>query len=163
MGRVPIVNTSTSLAQLPDLLTRESTQCDLLAQNIVQERDAIKRMALSEFLSINQSRVTILESLHRLKEEFDLLVEDLANTYQVPMSDRTVTEILHRAQSPQTEIILQQYERLAERVRAVKQDIAANQVLIHKISIQNPVLGSISICRRRSSDGRGDDRWDLVH
>ena len=133
MGRVPIVNTSTSLAQLPDILTRESTQCDLLAQNIVQEREAIKRMALSEFLSINQFRVTILESLHRLKEEFDLLIEDLANTYQVPMSNRTVTEILHRAQSPQAGVILQQYERLAEKVRAVKQDIGVNQILINNV------------------------------
>jgi hypothetical protein len=128
-----MVNTSASLEQLPHILARESAQCDLLAQNIVQERDAIKRMALSEFLSINQSRISILESLHSLKDELDLLLDDLANTYQVPLSDRTVTEILHRAQSPQTEIILQQYERLEERVRAVKQDIGVNQILINNV------------------------------
>ena len=133
MGRFLIVNASISLDPLPDILTRESTQCDLLAQNIAQERDAIKRMALNEFLSINQSRVLILESLHRLKEEFDLLVDELANTYQVPLSNRTVTEILYRSQSPQAGVILQQYEHLAEKVRAVKQDIGVNQILINNV------------------------------
>ncbi len=151
MGRFPIVNASISLAQLSQILTRESAHCDLLAQNIVQERDAIKRMALSEFLAINQSRVSILESLHQLKDELDRLLDDLANTYQVPVSNRTVTEILHRVQSPEAGMILQQYERLAEKVRAVKQDIAANQVLIH--SVQSFLLRAIDAHRQALPDG----------
>lgn len=89
-------------------------------------------MALGEFLSINQSRISILESLHQLKDELDRLLDDLANTYQVPLSNRTVTEILHRVQSAQAGVILEQYEH-AEKIRAVKQDIAANQVLIHSV------------------------------
>jgi hypothetical protein len=133
MGRFSIVNASISLDQLTHVLTRESDQCDLLAQNIVHERDAIKRMALSEFLSINQSRISILESLHRLKGERDTLLDDLAQAYQVPQPSRTIPEILHRAQSPQAGMILQQYERLAEKVRTVKQDIAVNQVLINNV------------------------------
>jgi hypothetical protein len=133
MGRFPIVNDPISLDQLTHILARESDQCDLLAQNIVQERDAIKRMALGEFLSINQSRISILESLHHLKDELDLLLDNLANVYQVPQSNRTVTEILHQAQSPQAGAILQQYEKLAEKVRAVKQDIGVNQILINNV------------------------------
>jgi FlgN protein len=145
-GQVPIVNASISLEQLPHILARESAHCDLLAQNIVQEREAIKRMALGEFLAINQSRISILESLHQLKTELDLLLDELANTYQVPLSNRTVTEILHRVQSPQAGIILAQYERLADKVRAVKQDIAANQVLIH--SVQSFLLRALDAHRQ---------------
>ncbi|MFO0698023.1 MAG: flagellar export chaperone FlgN [Nitrospira sp.] len=128
-----MLNTSTPLDQLNHILTREFHQCDLLAQNIVQERDAIKRMALPEFLSINQVRVGILECLGALKEEFDDCVTTLATIYQVPEANRTVTEILHRVQSPQGGVILQQYERLAEKVRAVKQDIQVNQILINHV------------------------------
>lgn len=150
-GQVPTVNASISLSQLPHILARESAHCDLLAQNIVQERDAIKRMALGEFLSINQSRISILESLHQLKDELDLLLDDLANTYQVPLSNRTVTEILHRVQSAQAGVILEQYERLAEKIRAVKQDIAANQVLIH--SVQSFLFRALEAHRQSLPDG----------
>lgn len=150
-GQVPIVNASISLEQLPHILARESAHCDLLTQNIVQERDAIKRMALSEFLSINQSRISILESLHRLKDELDLLLDDLAHTYQVPLSNRTLTDILHRVQSPQARVILAQYERLAAKVRAVKQDIAANQVLIH--SVQSFLFRALEAHRQSLPEG----------
>jgi predicted transcriptional regulator len=151
MGRFPIVNSSTSFAQLLHILDRESAHCDLLAQNIVRERDAIKRMALSEFLSINQSRMAILESLHQLRDELDLRLDDLANTYQVPRSNRTVTEILHRAQCPQAGTMLQQYERLAEKVRTVKQDIAANQVLIQ--GVQSFLLRALEAHRQSLPEG----------
>ena len=151
MGRFPIVNASISLDQLTHVLTRESDQCDLFAQNIVHERDAIKRMALSEFLSINQSRISILESLHRLKGERDTLLDDLAQTYQLPPSSRTVPEILHRAQGPQAGMILQQYERLAEKVRAVKQDIAVNQVLIN--NVQSFLLRAMEVHRQSLPPG----------
>ncbi|HBR49334.1 MAG TPA: hypothetical protein DEA71_04540 [Nitrospira sp.] len=150
-GQVPIVNASISLEQLPLILARESAHCDLLAQNIVQERDAIKRMALGDFLSINQSRISILESLHQLKDELDLLLDDLAHTYQVPLSNRTLTDILHRVQSPQAEVILAQYERLAEKVRAVKQDIAVNQVLIH--SVQSFLVRALESHRQALPEG----------
>lgn len=133
MGRFPIVNDSISFDQLSHILARESDQCDLLAQNIIQERDAIKRMALSEFLGISQSRSSILESLHHLKDELDLLLNNLPNIHQIPQSNRTVTEILHRAQGPQAGAILQQYGKLAEKVRAVKQDIGVNQILINNV------------------------------
>lgn len=135
MGRLSIVNASISFDQLTHILTRESVQCDLLAQNIVQEREAIKRMALPDFVSINQSRIIILESLHSLKGELDSLLNDLAQAYRVPESSRTLTEILRRAQCPQGAGILQQYERLAEKVRAVKQDIAVNQLLIKNVQM----------------------------
>jgi FlgN protein len=133
MGRLSIVNTSISLDQLTHILTRESVQCDLLSQNITQEREAIKGMALQEFVSINQSRISILECLHSLKEELDGLLERLAVAYHVPESGQTLTEILRRTQSPQARFILEQYERLAEKVRAVKHDIAVNQVLIKNV------------------------------
>jgi len=133
MGRLSIVNISGSLDQLIDLLARESAQCELLAQNIRHERDAIKRMALHEFISINQSRVSILESLNGLKEAFDAFVRDLATAYGVPEAGRTLTNILQRTKSPQAQAILQQYERLAAQVRTVQQDIAVNQVLVNNI------------------------------
>ena len=133
MGRLSIVNTSISLDQLTHLLTRESVQCDLLSQNITQEREAIKCMALQKFVSINQSRISILECLHSLKEELDSLLEGLAVAYHLPEAGRTLTEILRRTHSPQAAFILEQYEQLAEKVRAVKHDIAVNQVLIKNV------------------------------
>ena len=133
MGRLSIVNISGSLDQVLDLIARESAQCELLAQNIRHERDAIKRMALDEFISINQARVSILESLSGLKEEFDAFVRELASTQDVPETGRTLTHILQRMKNPQAHAILQQYEQLAEQVRAVQQDIAVNQVLVKNI------------------------------
>jgi hypothetical protein len=133
MGRLSIVNVSGSLDQLIDLLARESAQCELLTQNIRQERDAIKRMALHEFISINQARVSIIESLSGLKEEFDAFVRDLAASHDVPETGRTLTNILQRMKSPRTQAILQQYERHAARVRTVQQDIGVNQVLVKNI------------------------------
>lgn len=127
------MNASISLDQLTHILTRESVQCDLLSQNIIQEREAIKCMALQDFVWINQSRMSILECFHSLKEELDGLLERLAVAYHVPEAGRTLTEILRRTQSPQAGIILEQYERLAEKVRTVKHDIAVNQVLIKNV------------------------------
>ena len=124
------MNASIFLEQLTHILTRESVQCDLLSQNITQERDAIKRMTLHEFVSINQSRLSILECLGGLKEDLDACVDQLAATYHVPEGRRTLTEILARTGSPQAGAILQQYERLAKKVREVKQDIEVNQLLI---------------------------------
>lgn len=128
-----MLNTSTPLDRLSHILTSESHQCDLLAQNIVEEREAIKRMALHEFLSINQTRVGILECLGALKEEFDECVRTLATTYQVPEANRTLTDVLHRSEGPGGEAVLRQYERLAEKARALKQDIAVNQLLIQNV------------------------------
>lgn len=130
MGRLPTVNASVSLDPLTQILTRESLQCDLLARNIVQERDAIKRMALHEFVSINQSRLSILECLHSLKEDLDAFVDHLAAAYCVPEDRRTLAEIVYRTGNPQAGVILEQYEGLAKKVRAVKQDIEVNQLLI---------------------------------
>ncbi|MGZ8374648.1 MAG: flagellar export chaperone FlgN [Nitrospira sp.] len=127
------MNASISLDQLTHILTRESVQCDLLSQNIIQEREAIKYMALQDFVLINQSRISILECFHSLKEELDGLLERLAVAYHVPEAGRTLTEILRRTQSSQAGIILEQYERLAEKVRTVKHDIAVNQVLIKNV------------------------------
>lgn len=127
------MNATIALDQLSQILTRESIQCDLLVQNIVQERDVIKRMALSEFVSINQARIAIIEGLGNLKEELDAFVREFGAAYSVSQASRTITEILHRVQSPQAGVVLQQYERLAEKARAMKQEISVNQLLIKNI------------------------------
>ncbi|MDF0652013.1 MAG: flagellar export chaperone FlgN [Nitrospira sp.] len=124
------MNASIFLDELTNILTREFVQCDSLAQNIVREREAIKRLALQEFVSINQSRIAILDCLHSLKEELDTVLDRLAIACHVPEAGRTLTEILPRTHSPQAGEILQQYERLADKARAVKHDIAVNQLLI---------------------------------
>lgn len=130
MGRLSIVNASISLDPLTQILARESIQCELLAQNIVQEREAIKRMALYEFVSINQSRLSILECLRCLKQDLDGFVDQLAAASHVPEDRRTLTEMLYRTGNPQAGVILEQYEGLAKKVRKVKQDIEVNQLLI---------------------------------
>jgi FlgN protein len=156
MGRLSIVNASISLDQLTHILTRESVQCDLLSQTITQEREAIKCMALQDFISINQSRISILECFHSLKEELDSLLERLAVACHVPEAGRTLTEILRRTQSPQAGIILEQYERLAEKVRTVKHDIAVNQVLIK--SVQSFLIRAMEAHRQPPP---GDDLYTV--
>jgi hypothetical protein len=128
-----MVNASISLDELTQVLTRESVQCDLLAQNIVHERDAITGMALERFVSINQSRMSILECLHGLKQELDGVLDRLAVAYLVPEDGRTLTEILRRTQHPRAGIILEQYERLADKARSLKHDIEVNQLLIKNV------------------------------
>lgn len=151
MGRLPIVNASISLDELTDILTRESVQCDLLSQNIVQEREAIKDMALKKFVSINQSRIVILECLRRLKGELDDILDRLAAVHHVPEGGRTLAEILRRTQSPQAGIILHQYEQLAVKVRTVKQDIAVNQLLIK--NVQSFLVRAMEAHRPPSPEG----------
>jgi uncharacterized membrane protein YheB (UPF0754 family) len=124
MGRLSIVKDSRLLEQVLHLLNRESAQCDLLAHNILQERDAIKRMALHEFIAINQTRI---------KEELDGLVRDLSAAHGLPEIGRTLPDILQRIKSSQALAGLELYERLADRVRAVQQDIAVNQLLVKNI------------------------------
>lgn len=150
MGRLSIVNVSHCLDQLIHLLTRESAQCELLAQNIFQERDAIKRMAPQEFVSINQSRISILECLSGLKEEFDAFMRDLAAAHGLPETGRTLADILLRMKNPQAQAILQQYERLADRVRTVQQDIAVSQVLVK--NIQSFIVRALEAHRQPASE-----------
>lgn len=121
------------LEQVLHLLNRESAQCDLLAHNILLERDAIKRMALHEFIAINQSRISILECLSGLKEQFDWLVRDLSTSHGLPDTGRTLPDILQSIKSSQAFAGLELYERLADRVRAVQRDIAVNQLLVKNI------------------------------
>lgn len=128
-----MVNGFTFLDQLRDLLHCEFAQCELLAKNILQERDAIRRMALHEFVSVNQSRVALLERLSGLKDEFDSVVRDLAAVCGVSETARTLTDVLQLTHSPQMADLIRQYEKLAERARAVKQDIAINQLLVKNI------------------------------
>ena len=133
MGRLSIVKDSRLLEQVLHLLSRESAQCDLLAHNILQERDAIKRMALHEFIAINQTRISILECLSGLKEEFDGLVRDLSAAHGLPDTGRTLPDILQGIKSSQALAGLELYERLADRVRAVQRDITVNQLLVKNV------------------------------
>lgn len=133
MGRLSIVNDSRPLEQVIQLLDRESAQCELLAQNMLQEREAIKQMALHEFVAINQSRMAILERLSGLKEEFDASVRALPAAYGLPETGRALPDLLQRMKTPQAQAALERYERLADRVRTVQQDIAVNQLLVKNI------------------------------
>lgn len=150
MGRLSIVKDSRPLEQLIHLLGRESAQCELLAQNILQERDAIKRMALHGFVAINQTRISILECLSGLKEEFDAFVRDLPAVHGLPETGRTLPDILQRIESPQALAILEQYERLADRVRTVQQDIAVNQLLVK--NIQSFIIRALEAHRQPASE-----------
>ena len=151
------MHASISLDQLTHIITREFVQCELLAHNIVQEREAIKRLALQEFVSINQSRVSILECLGSLKEEWEVVLDQLAVAYHVPEAGRTLTEILRRTHSPQAGFILEQYERLADRVRAVKHDIEVNQLLIQ--NAQSFLVRAMEAHRQPST---GDDFYTVL-
>jgi hypothetical protein len=133
MGRLSIVNDLRLLDQLLHLLGRESEQCEFLSQNILLEREAIRRMALHEFVAINQTRISILERLSGLKEEFDAFARNLPAAYGLPETGRTVPDVLRRVKAPQAQAALERYERLADRVRTVQQDIAVNQLLIKNI------------------------------
>ncbi len=150
MGRLSIVKDSRPLEQLIHLLGRESAQCELLAQNILHERDAIKRMALHEFVEINQARISILECLSGLKEEFDALVQDLPAAHALPETGGTLPDILQQIKSPRALAILEQYERLADRVRAVQRDIAVNQLLIQ--NIQSFIVRALEAHRQPTSE-----------
>lgn len=150
MGRLSIVKDSRLLEQVLHLLTCESAQCELLAQNILHERDAIKRMALHEFVAINQTRISILECLSGLKEEFDALVQDLLAAHGLPERGRTLPDLLQRIKSPRALALLEQYERLADRVRAVQRDIAVNQLLVQ--NIQSFIVRALEAHRQPASE-----------
>lgn len=145
------MNDSRLLDQLLHLLGRESAQCELLARSILQERDAMKRMALHEFVAINHTRMSILERLSGLKEEFDALVRDLPAAHGLPETGRTLPDVLQRMKTPQAQAVLERYERLADRVRVVQQDIAVNQLLVK--NIQSFIVRALEAHRQPDPEG----------
>lgn len=144
------MNVSISLDELTDILARESVQCDRLAHNIVQEREAIKGMALQNFITINQARISILECLQGLKEELDGVLDRLAVAHHVPGTERTFTQVLHRIHAPQAHVVLQQYERLAEKARSVTHDLAINQMLI--TNVQSFLVRAMEVYRQPAQE-----------
>jgi DNA-binding transcriptional regulator YbjK len=153
MGRLSIVNDSRLLDQFLHLLGRESEQCELLAQNILQERDVIKHMSLHEFVAINQTRMSILERLSGLKEEFDALVRDLSAAYSLPETGRALPDLLQRMKTSQAHAALERYERLADRVRTVQHDIAVNQLLVK--NIQSFIVRALEAHRHPGPESEG--------
>ncbi len=153
MGRLSIVNDSRLLDQLLQLLGRESEQCELLAQNILQEREAIRRMVLHEFIAINQTRMSILERLSGLKEEFDAFVRTLPAAYGLPETGRALPDVLRRMKTPQAQAALERYERLADQVRTVQQDIAVNGLLVK--NIQSFIVRALEAHRQPGPDSDG--------
>ena len=111
----------------------------------------MKRMALHEFVAINHTRMSILERLSGLKEEFDALVRDLPAAHGLPETGRTLPDVLQRMKTPQAQAVLERYERLADRVRVVQQDIAVNQLLVK--NIQSFIVRALEAHRQPDPEG----------
>ncbi|BCA54789.1 protein of unknown function, FlgN-like domain [Nitrospira sp. KM1] len=124
---------SAVLPQLADILSREESACELLLATLREERSAIQRLAVSEFTSINERRLGILASLETLDTERQRFAGQVSASWGLPPAAVTLQTILEQMKSASVPGLDERYARLAERLRAIREEIALNSTLIDNI------------------------------
>lgn len=121
------------LAPLTDILIREEEACDRLLATLHQERTAIRRLKIDDFVTINEDRGSILESLERLEAERRHAMRDISRSWNLPEEALTLQRIVERLKSSGTSGLDERYARLARKLRVVREEIAFNAKLIEAI------------------------------
>jgi len=132
-------NTSSAAAAILDILTREEAHCDLLNQTLHQERNALRRLSVSEFPTLNEQRLKDLQGFQSLESERMAVVHRFADAWGLPRATVTLQAIIDRLDQREKQNVERCHERLAKKVRALRQDTAVNGLL---------VAGIQTLCRK---------------
>ena len=131
--------TASAAASILDILTREEAHCDLLSQTLQQERNALRRLSVAEFPTLNEQRLKDLQQFQALEVERAAVVNHLADIWRLPRETMTLQVIIDRLDQRDKRDVEQCHERLTAKVRLLRQDTAVNAVL---------VAGIQTLCRK---------------
>jgi FlgN protein len=115
------------------LLEREEEACRALLDTVHQERAAIRMLAVTEFHSINCRRLAVLESLQRLTDERQSLVQKFAGEQGLSHSPVSLHDVLDRIGDPTAGPLRVRYNGYMATAKVVRQEIAHNVTLIEGI------------------------------
>ena len=132
-------NTASTTAAILDILTREAAHCDLLNHTLQQERSALRQLSLAEFPSLNEQRLKDLQGFQALESEREAVVHRCADAWGLPRATVTLQAIIDRLNQPDRREVERCHERLAAKVRALRQETAVNELL---------VAGIQTLCRK---------------
>lgn len=132
-------NTASAATSLLDILTREEAHCDLFHQTLQQERNALRRLSVAEFPALNEQRVKNLQEFELLESEREAVVKNYSDALGLPRATVTLQAIIDRLDPQDKRAVERCHERLAAKVRALRQDTAVNALL---------VAGIQTLCRK---------------
>jgi flagellar biosynthesis/type III secretory pathway chaperone len=132
-------NTASAATSILDIFTREEAHCDLLYQTLQQERNAIRRLSVTEFPTLNEQRLSNLQQLQSLESERAAVVNRFADAWGLPRTTVTLQAIIDRLDLGDKQNVERCHERLAEKVRVLRQETAVNGML---------VAGIQTLCRK---------------
>ena len=115
------------------LLEQEEEACQALLDTVHQERAAIHTLAVTEFHAINCRRLAVLESLQRLTEERQPLVQRFAGEQGVSGPTGSLHEVLDRVGGATAGIVRARYHSYMAIAKLVREEIAHNVTLIEGI------------------------------
>lgn len=122
-----------TIINLCRLLEREEEACQTLLDTVHQERAAIRTLAVTEFHSINCRRLAVLESLQRLTDERQSLVQRFAGEQGLSGPTVSLHDVLDRVGDATAGALRAQYNGYVATAKLVRQEIAHNVTLIEGI------------------------------
>jgi flagellar biosynthesis/type III secretory pathway chaperone len=122
-----------AITQLCRLLHQEEAACHQLLETVQAERAAIRTLAITEFHSINCSRLSILESLQSLANEREHLVQEVVAHYGLPSVTTSIQDLIDQVRSAASDDLREGYRSYMTVAKTVRDEIKQNVVLIEGI------------------------------
>jgi len=121
----------TDLQQLDHILRREEAQCDALARNIQQERQALRTLKLTDMAEVNHQRAGLLDELLLLEAERTAWVARLADRWNLAPSAISLSVILERFDANEAQRVETLYTGMAGKIRALRHEISVNAGILN--------------------------------
>lgn len=114
------------------VLDREGAACQTLLETVLEERAAIRNLAVTEFHPINCRRLVVLESLQALAQEREALVRQIAQQHALDPAT-TIHALIDLLAIPESTGLRERYNAFISIVKMVRAEIKHNVVLIEGI------------------------------
>jgi flagellar biosynthesis/type III secretory pathway chaperone len=114
------------------LLDREEAACQTLLETVLEERAAIRNLAVTEFHPINCKRLVVLESLQTLAQEREALVRHIAMQHALG-STTTIHNLIDLLAAPESIGLRERYNSFISIVKMLRAEIKHNVVLLEGI------------------------------
>lgn len=114
------------------LLDREGAACHALLETVLEERAAIRNLAVTEFHPINCKRLVVLESLQTLAQEREALVRQIALQHAFDPAT-TIQSLIDLLAASESSGLRERYNSFVSIVKMVRAEIKHNVVLIEGI------------------------------
>ena len=126
---------ATALQELDHILRREEAQCDALAHNIQQERQALRTLVLTDMAEVNRQRAALLDKLLLLETERTAWVEGVADRWNLAPSAISLSVILERVETVEAQRLERRYTGMAGKIRALRHEISINASILSSLQV----------------------------